>query len=647
MKAMQRGPRLVALRCVVVYSLAAVLPVPFAVAAERERELEDYAEVYVDEYFEPDDRLLLSDEGHRKSRALAHYALGRMLESEGRTLEAVESYEKVLENAPDQHFLARKTAYLLARNGSNEEALDLLEQNLEKNPDEPYAHISLSEYLSTYRSNDPEGRARAFEVIEKAVDEFPEEPAVYEHAVKLYLAANREDDARELIQTAAERDTRDPVYWLRLGRIAGRIWPVRQNGRSEEGELVNTIYGKALDLAGKNWDVVESVADYYHATRQFDRALQAYDDVLEANPDRLDVREKLVRVYGGMGNEEMVIRTLQEMAEIDPGNAEVHKRLAGIYMRQENYGAAIPHLRKSLSITDGSEQEYGALGRMMFEAQEYEAAAEFLDEASYRFPESPDFPFLLSLALTRLERWDEAVESFESTVELAREVKPQMLDESFYFQYAAAHERAGNLDEAEKLFRKTMELIARNDPDDQNQEFTATVYNYLGYMWLENDRNLDEAGELIKTAADLDPESGAIADSLGWFYFKKGRFEEARDELLRAEQMIETADPVVYDHIGRVFHELGEPQKAVEYLEKAVELDPESEEFTTRLEEYREIAKSQPAEAESKPKPGNDAEPADAPGADGPKSDGSSSGPDGPKSDGSDPDRSKPDSPAA
>jgi len=592
MKARQSGgPASLVHRCFVAYGLPAsavlCLNAPCPLPAETPRSLEDFAQVYVNQYFEPDESLRLNEPSMRRSRALAHYAVGRGLETRGRLDDAIEAYSEVLRNQPDQFFLARKTAYLMARSGRQEEALKLLEESLQRNPGEPYAHISLSEYLATYEGNDPAGLQRSFEVIEKAVEQFPDEPAVYEHLVKLFLSADRRDEAKAIVSKAAARDNRDPAFWLRLGRLAARVWPPREDGEASDADLVNGIHAKALEFANGNAEIIEQVGDYYHATSQFDRAIAAYTGLIEKAPDRLDLREKLARVYGAKGDEEKVVETLKGIVEIDPENAEVHKQIAGIFLRTERYKEAIPYLRKALSITKGGTAEYSALGRMMIEAEENEAAIEFLEDAAYLFPESPEFPFLLTFALGKLERWADSVKQFEKTAELAGEEHPQLLNEAFYFRYAAAHERCKEFKKAEELFRKSIELIAKNDPDDENKKFTATVYNYLGYMWLENDMNLDEAGELIKTAAELDPESGAIADSLGWFYFKKGRFEQARDELLRSETLIEEQDAVIYDHIGQAFYQLGETAKAIEYLEKAVSMEPENEEYKGRLERMR------------------------------------------------------------
>ncbi|MEM7700196.1 MAG: hypothetical protein AAF236_17520, partial [Verrucomicrobiota bacterium] len=125
MNAQQRGNRLVETpRCFVLYGLVVSVAALFSstVEADSPKSLHDFAEVYVDQYFEPDESLLLSEEGRKKSEALANYALGRSLEARGLTNEAIVAYRKVLENEPGRYFLARKTAYLLARNGNNEQA---------------------------------------------------------------------------------------------------------------------------------------------------------------------------------------------------------------------------------------------------------------------------------------------------------------------------------------------------------------------------------------------------------------------------------------------------------------------------------------------------------------------------------------------
>ena len=108
-----------------------------------------------------------------------------------------------------------------------------------------------------------------------------------------------------------------------------------------------------------------------------------------------------------------------------------------------------------------------------------------------------------------------------------------------YFARGISRERTDAWEEAEADFRKALELRP-----DQPQ-----VMNYLGYSYLEMRTNFDEALDLIKRAVAAQPESGYIVDSLGWAYYRLGRFEEAVAPLERAAALLPT-DPIVNDHLG-------------------------------------------------------------------------------------------------
>lgn len=317
-------------------------------------------------------------------------------------------------------------------------------------------------------------------------------------------------------------------------------------------------------------------------------ALPAQEEGDKAKSERLEKRMRLADELESQGDDDGALKILGEISEDDPENSALLERIVVMLMRNERFGEAFPRLRKLLELKGGTEADYGALARMMIEVKESETAVEFIEEASKRFPESADFPFLLTFALAQLERWNEAIAGFEKTITLSREAKPELLNEGFYFRYAAARERSGNFAEAEKLFRKTLDLIEVNDPTGENPEFKATVLNYLAYMWIERSENLDEAGTMAQEAAKLSPESGAIADTLGWYHFQKREYPRALVSLKKAETLIEEPDPVIFDHLGQTLAKLNEKAFAAEYFRKALELDPESEALKARLAELGE-----------------------------------------------------------
>ena len=124
----------------------------------------------------------------------------------------------------------------------------------------------------------------------------------------------------------------------------------------------------------------------------------------------------------------------------------------------------------------------------------------------------------------------------------------------------------------------TDEIASLRKAIEYNPE-NAMVYNYLGYLFAEKNMNLDESIELIQKALSLSPSNGAYLDSLGWAYYKKGDFKLALKKLLLAEKQLDKdkiPDPVVYDHIGDVYHKIGEREKALEYWEKSINLKKDS-----------------------------------------------------------------------
>lgn len=299
--------------------------------------------------------------------------------------------------------------------------------------------------------------------------------------------------------------------------------------------------------------------------------------------DRVEKRLRFANELEAQGDDAGALKILGELSDADPGNSELLERLSRLLMKSENYKEAIPRLKKLLELREGSPAEYSALGRMMIETGELEPAVTFLESASVRFPEAADFPFLLTFPFARLERWDDALDAFQKTVALAKGEFVGMLDERFYFRYASAHESAGHFTEAELIFQKTLELLATREPDEDNVALAATVMNYLAYLWIERDEKIEEAGAMAQEAAKLSPENGAIADTLGWYFFKTGNLPRALLELKKAEKLIEEPDPVIFDHLGQTLTALKEVEFAAEYFRKALELDPENKEVKERL----------------------------------------------------------------
>ena len=101
------------------------------------------------------------------------------------------------------------------------------------------------------------------------------------------------------------------------------------------------------------------------------------------------------------------------------------------------------------------------------------------------------------------------------------------------------------------------------------------VLNFLGYSLVEQQRNLDEALDMIERAVLASPDSGYIVDSLGWVLYRLGRYTEAVTKMERAVELL-AVDPVINDHLGDVYWAVGRKREAEFQWRRAVSfVDPD------------------------------------------------------------------------
>ena len=196
--------------------------------------------------------------------------------------------------------------------------------------------------------------------------------------------------------------------------------------------------------------------------------------------------------------------------------------------------------------------------------------------------------YYLGIAQREAKQTQQAVATFEEALHEAElDQDDEIVNAKFYFNYGATAEQAGLYDKAADLLRKSIAL----DPANAGE-----AYNYLGYMWADHNMHLDEAEEMIKHALELEPNNASYLDSLGWVEFRKGKFDQALADLLRAAKNMSRGDPIVFEHIGDTYWKLDRLPQAVESWQKALALDPQNKELANKINNTKTtIGKGSPA----------------------------------------------------
>jgi len=94
--------------------------------------------------------------------------------------------------------------------------------------------------------------------------------------------------------------------------------------------------------------------------------------------------------------------------------------------------------------------------------------------------------------------------------------------------------------------------------------------------------NLDEAFDMLRKAVEQRPRDGYIVDSLGWAFYRLGRYDEALRFLERALEL-RASDPTINDHLGDVYWRVGRKIEAGFQWNHARDLKPEPDDLVEIL----------------------------------------------------------------
>jgi tetratricopeptide (TPR) repeat protein len=311
-----------------------------------------------------------------------------------------------------------------------------------------------------------------------------------------------------------------------------------------------------LELQPNDSSAREKLATGFMLTNQRGKAIGMLQEIIQQHPEKFQPYELLGRVL------EEDAKALVEANKLDEAKAE--------------YAKASAAYEQALLINPTQPDDYVHVAELLlFNLHDNERAVRELKEARRRFPTVPQITYLLAVALREAHHEQESVATFEEALHEAETQGQEIANGRFYFEYGAAAERAGLYDKAADLFKQSIQ----EDPGN-----AAEAYNYLGFMWADQDIHLKEAEAYIKRALAAEPDNGAFLDSLGWLHYRQGKFEQALAELLNAAQVLKADDPTVFDHLGDTYAALNQFPEAIDYWQKALALDRTNKKLAGKIE---------------------------------------------------------------
>jgi tetratricopeptide (TPR) repeat protein len=373
------------------------------------------------------------------------------------------------------------------------------------------------------------------------------------HRALIADAAGLKDKAAEAYKATFENTAAGgaaPETWLRSAEAYARL--LAREGKKDE----------ALAVLDKSEDFVTGRAEIEALRESIEKGAEIAPMVVTPADGASEILTNLATALNRGGGEPFVRLYLEYALALKPDSDIALVQLAGVAEQMKDGERAIAYYKR---ISDASPYKQIAelqLGLNLADLGRNDEAIEHLKALVESKPDEMRGYLALGGVYGAKENWRASSELYDQAVERLKE--PEPADWNIFYQRGIAYERLKEWTKAEPNFRKALEL----NPEQPQ------VMNYLGYSWVDKNMNLEEALEMIQRAVELRPSDGYIVDSLGWAYYKLGRFEDAVRELERAVSL-RPEDPVLNDHLGDAYWRVGRRLEATFQWSYARDLKPE------------------------------------------------------------------------
>lgn len=518
--------------------------------------------------------------GYRIASPYGNFLAARHARELNDNTAAADYYMRALKEDPSNALLAQGAFLSLLADGRVAEAVTLTPALRQHNP---------ADYLPRMTQAAAQMLARDYDGVLQLVAEGPTGGihAAFNPLLSAFAHAGK-GEADQAV-TDLQKLERHPL----LAGVQAHLKPLLLDLLNQE-EAADAAYRDAIEgreRAGTR--LVDAYARFLQRHNRYDDARRLVDQQLVFNPDNpalLHARRRLNTAMPSpaeplIGNAveglaEAMFASASALGRSDGGElAELHLQLAlflrpdlddarmllgDIYEARERWEQALAMYAKISPASAYAESAQLRSAWCINELGRTDEAVKILRNMAKADPTSPRPLLTLADMHRQMERWSESAQEYTAALERIQTIEPRHW--TIFFGRGVAYERAKKWDLAEADMLKALELL----PDQ------PLVLNYLGYFWVDQNRNLDRATKMIERAVALRPNDGAIVDSLGWALYRQGRYEEAVVQLERAVEL-KGGDAVITDHLGDAYWRVGRQEEARFQWRRALGLKPEQD----------------------------------------------------------------------
>lgn len=519
------------------------------------------------------------------------YLKGLFYQSEGLYNEALVQFYQALHHDSTSATIYNSIAENHVNLGHYDSALILLKKALQKDP----KNIESLELMADcyFRLRDDPNAISTYKKI-LAINPYNEDARKY----LIFLLEKTRDD----LGLAEQYNQLNEYYGkdeINLNKIADLYL------KHKDYDKALDAYYQILKIDTLNASAYYFIGNVYKEKGMIAEADTAYHKALELKPDYDEAIQELALLYRNEQKWQDVI-DLIEGGKYQVDSLQIFPKIlaaeAHYYLRQ--YDEARNIILPLLRMDNAPDDLYELIARVEFEAKNYAKAKAYLlylldkdennkiawiylgftfldtgkeDSAAVIYQKALNFYPDDATILGFYGSTLQQLERYDEAIApLEKSLKSNPDNINAISSLAVVYESLSRFDGADSLYESAIKRFPEN----------ALLLNNYSYSLCERNIRLNEALEMVKKALEITPDNGAYLDTIGWIYYKLKNYNEAEKYIKKAIQVRENS-AVVYEHLGDVYFALEKYNLAKENWQKALDMKPVNDKLKLKLEKIK------------------------------------------------------------
>jgi tetratricopeptide (TPR) repeat protein len=515
---------------------------------------------------------------------------------------AMENIKKAIVLNADNDEYQELLATLFISTWQIDSAITIYEKLVNKDSSNVQALFNLA---TLYKRSKP---LSAIQLYKKLIDELGPRWDVLIGMIEVY---NKIDNPKEELKTLEELMELDPgnthlkrmlaEFYFRMGENEKSLEVYKDILETEPDN--NEVRARVASFLMHNDNIDNAISNYrsllltkdsslestsalgflYMRKQDFDGAGKIFYDIIKSDTVKVETKLDICSwVYFREESEDAIslAKKLYEQITIThPKDSRAFMYLSALYAREDSIDMAEKIFTKFIEnekenpVTNKASLFATEVGRVCLSNNNFEKAVFFLEKTKDLYPNDLFLLFYLGFAYSQVGNRNASIPCLENALSLnpPKEVALDIIN-----QLGMNYEEMQNHSKSDSLYEIGLKL----DPNNH------LILNNYSYSLSERNLQLEASEKMSRRALEFEPENSAYLDTYGWILFKLGKHDDAIRYIKKALELrdaIGEDGSVLNEHLGDIYFEIGNKEKALYHWEEALKINPENEDVVNKV----------------------------------------------------------------